>query len=270
MTGRPAIGRRVIEYDELPSANDRAAELAAEPDAEGTVVIARRQTAGRGRLGRAWNSATDAGVWLSAVVRPPAGLNRPPVLTAWAAVAVADLIVELTGAVPAVKWPNDVLIAGRKVAGILIEQRAATIVGVGLNVCQSEAEFAAAGLPAAGSLLTQTGRAPDRAAVVAGLIRHLDSWYSRLLDADEPALEAAWRGYLGLVGRKVRVELADGRSRPGRLLDLSFQAVDLQQIDGLPARFRPEQVTHIIPALPPGATGTTGAKPAAFPPPGDN
>ena len=115
--------RRVVVFDSVDSTNSVAAALA-DPADDGLVVIAGHQTAGRGRFGRVWQSRPGVSLLTSVVLFPPAELRRPAVLTAWAAVAVGEAVFALTGVQAKVKWPNDLLIRGKKVCGILIEQRA--------------------------------------------------------------------------------------------------------------------------------------------------
>lgn len=238
------VGRRVVEYAAVPSTNDAAA---GEPD--GTVVVAGFQTAGRGQYGRVWDSRPGASVLLSVVLFPPANLQRPVVLTAWAAVAVADAVAEFAGSADIrVKWPNDVLVRGKKICGILTEQTSVggelrTVVGIGLNLNQTAAEFAAAGLPTATSLADITGETFDPRTAADGLIRHLDAGYSRLLAGDFGPLETAWTDRVGLVGRAVSVELAGGSRVEGVLRGLTFDGLDL----GGPERIRPEFVRHVHP-----------------------
>src|SRR5262249_2322992 len=145
-------------------------------------------------------------VLLSVLLFPPPALRRPALLTAWAAVSVCETILQLTSLQAKIKWPNDVLIRGRKVCGILIEQRAvgsgqwavgsspsslptahyplATVCGIGLNLNQTAEHFAVAGLEQAGSLALFTGRAYDCEEVAPMLIRHLDDEYDRLCGGD--------------------------------------------------------------------------------------
>src|SRR5213595_3848339 len=115
------IGTRHIHLDATDSTNSRAAEFAHDIAYAGTVVTADLQSQGRGQHGRAWQSPPGANVLLSALLFPPPQLRRPAVLTAWAAVAVAETVVQVTGQPAAIKWPNDVLLGGKKVCGILIE-----------------------------------------------------------------------------------------------------------------------------------------------------
>src|SRR5438067_7450290 len=140
------LGRRVLVYDRVDSTSTRAAALAVDPANDGVVILADEQTAGRGQYGRTWTCPGGAGVPMSVLLFPPPALRRPAVLTAWAAVSVCEVIRQTAGLQARIKWPNDVLIQGRKVSGILIEQSRGTVAGIGLNVNQSAAAFAQAGL----------------------------------------------------------------------------------------------------------------------------
>ena len=195
------IGRRVQIYSSLPSTNDLAAEL---PKADGTVILARTQTVGRGQYGRTWQSPAGAAVLLSAVIDPPAELRKPVVLTAWAGVAVTELLGSLSQTQVAIKWPNDVLVRGKKISGILIEQHKHTVVGIGLNVNQSVQDFASASLPDATSLAFVTGRQHVCDEIARHLILTLDTEYEQLLEGNLQDLEHRWRERLGLIGRRVR------------------------------------------------------------------
>jgi BirA family biotin operon repressor/biotin-[acetyl-CoA-carboxylase] ligase len=241
------VGRRVLVYDAVDSTNNIAAGLAQDPANAGTAVLAGEQTAGRGQFGRTWQSPPGLGVWLSVVLSPPADLRRPVLLTAWAAVAVADTARELTGRPTRIKWPNDVLLAERKVCGILIEQTQGTVVGIGLNVNQTAEQFAAAGLPDATSLAAASGQTYDRDAVARRLLDHLDAGYAVLLHGDMALLEAAWREQLDLLGEIVSVELSDGTTHRGRLRLLSFAGLAIERPGGGVMRFTPEAVREVRP-----------------------
>jgi BirA family biotin operon repressor/biotin-[acetyl-CoA-carboxylase] ligase len=247
---RPArhVGRRVLVHESVSSTNNVAAELAADAANAGTAVLAGEQTAGRGQYGRTWQSPPGLGVWLSVLLAPPPDLRRPVLLTAWAAVAVADTARELTGHPTRIKWPNDVQLAGRKVCGILIEQTQGTIVGIGLNVNQTAEQFAAAGLPDAISLAAVSAQTFDRDTVARRLLDHLDAGYDVMLHCDMTLLEAAWREQLDLAGEMVSVELADGAVHRGRLRVLSFAGLAIERPSGSLLRFTPEAVREVRPA----------------------
>lgn len=240
------VGRRVLDYDQLPSTFAVATALAADRANDGTAVLAGEQTAGRGQYGRSWVCPPRAGVLLSVVLFPPPTARRPAILTAWAAVGVAATVRRLAGRRPRVKWPNDVLMRGKKVCGILIESTAAAtaVAGIGLNVTQPAELFAAAGLPTATSLTASTGRAFDTADVAKALLEELDRAYGLILDGRMEELETRWAKLLGLTGRPTVAELADGSTRRGRLRAVSFAGVELEA-DGTVMRLAPEAVRHL-------------------------
>lgn len=238
------LGRRVLVYDELPSTNDLAARLAHDPANDGVAILADQQSAGRGQHGRTWTAAPRSSVLLSLLLFPPDHLRRPAVLTAWAAVAVCQTVQRAIGVPARIKWPNDVLVRGKKVCGILIEQGKGTVVGIGLNVAQTEADFLAADLPQATSLAQFTPSTLDSAAIARDLLRQLDDEYALLLDGDLETLEACWKWHLGLLGREVTAECHDGIIQ-GRLRELTFAGVELERAGAAPITLLPEKVLHL-------------------------
>jgi BirA family biotin operon repressor/biotin-[acetyl-CoA-carboxylase] ligase len=244
--GTQHLGRRVLVFDRLDSTSTYAAGLADDCGNAGVAVLADEQTAGRGQHGRSWQCPGGAGVLLSLLLFPPPHVRRPALLTAWAAVSVCETVRHTAGLEAHIKWPNDVLIDGRKVCGILIEQGRGTVVGIGLNVSQSAASFARADLPAAGSLALFSDRPLDRDTVARRLIEELDEAYGRLYEGDAETLEARWRARLGLLGKRVVAECAEATHR-GRLLRLTFDGLELERDDGRVLRLVPEVVRHLTP-----------------------
>ncbi len=184
------------------STNDWAKSLAAAGAPEGTLCWADAQSAGRGRRGRSWLSPTG-GLYLSLVLRPDLPPVAIPRLTPMAAVAVARAI----GPAVAIKWPNDVLLDGRKVCGILSELHgdpAAVILGIGVNVAAAP-DLAA--VPTAGSL-----RAPDRIALLRAVLAETDACYDGLLAGAWPALLDEWRRRSCTLGQEVTVTGAFGQA----------------------------------------------------------
>lgn len=235
----------MLHFDSVSSTSDLALEVASDPAQIGTVVLAEEQTAGRGRLGRGWLCPRGAGVLMSLTIQPPQRFDRPEILTAWAAVAVAETIRQATGVPARIKWPNDVLLRGRKVAGILIERKSLVVAGIGLNVSQSAEWFDAADLPAAGSLASVIGRNFDRDAVAQQLIDQLDADYSSLLDGELAVLESRWGWHLGMLGRLVELELLDGERARGQLRELTFDRLALELPSGATSVWQPIQVRHL-------------------------
>jgi BirA family biotin operon repressor/biotin-[acetyl-CoA-carboxylase] ligase len=239
------VGRRVLVFDSLESTNTMAASLVA-TEPEGLAVVSEHQTAGRGQYGRVWHSRPGSSLLLSVVLRPPGEYCRPVVLTALAAVGVAEAILTLSGAQARLKWPNDLLVRGKKVCGLLIEQHAAAvIVGIGLNLTQTAEEFDAAGLPDAASLAMLSGRSVTIRDAAETVLRRLDREYGRLLDGERVAVEADWKWRTGLLGRQVTVHLNDGSTVSGRLFEMGFDGLELEVADGLFRVIVPETVAQV-------------------------
>ena len=241
------LGRRVLVFDEVDSTSSRCAELAGDAGNHGLVVLAGSQTAGRGQYGRSWLCRPGMGVLLSVLLFPPPALRRAAVLTAWAAVSVCTLVRQIAGLSAQIKWPNDVLVDGKKICGILIEQAQGVVVGIGLNLNQSGQGLEENGLPDAGSLRRFTGQMYDVADVARRLIVTLDASYHSLMENGPDLLETEWKAALSLEGQTVIVEEAD-RTRTGNLLDLGLDGVVLDGEDGYPQIIPPEKIRHLYPA----------------------
>ena len=241
------VGRLIHVHNRLKSTNTLALRLAQEEDASGLVVLTREQTAGRGQHGRSWVSPADTSVLMSAIVDVPPHLCRPVVLTAWAAVSVCDVIAKTTGLRPTIKWPNDVLIEGKKVCGILIEMGKRAVVGIGLNVRQTPEHFSTSSLPDATSLLIESGDEKlETQTLTLKLCRRLDGIYLRLVEGKLGALERAWRDYLRLVGNAWTLECHDGAQR-GTVERLRFDQVQLRTLSGELRKLQPETIRHFLP-----------------------
>ncbi len=246
------LGQRVLHFQELDSTNTLALALADVPENDGVVLLADQQTGGRGQYGRTWSAPPKSSVLLSVLLFPPPHLRRPVLLTAWAAVAVCETIWRVAGIQAKIKWPNDVLVQGKKVCGILIEQcntgrpeqPLAAVAGIGLNVCQSAEWFAQAELPQGGSLRSLSGAMLETQRVADALIGRLDEDYDRMFEGDTHTLEASWKWRLGLLGKVVQVELAQ-EARTGRLLEAAFDQIVVQTEDGETLQWTPEQIRHM-------------------------
>ena len=166
---------RVYRYAELSASTQRLLE---EDDAEGTVAVAEEQSEGRGRLGRSWHAPPCTSVLLSVLLRPRVEAPRLPELSLIAGAAVAEAIAEVTGIEPSIKFPNDVLIGGRKVAGILAEASDGRVVlGVGVNANQTEAELPTETQLPPTSLRVELGRPIDRSALLVAILAQLERAY---------------------------------------------------------------------------------------------
>lgn len=212
MTGR--LGSPRLHHRTIGSTNARAQQLAVGGAPHGTIVTAGEQTAGRGRQGRAWSTPAGTALAVSVVLRDP-----PRLLTLAAALAVADVAAALdaAGRTPAIKWPNDVLLDGRKVSGILAEGRLQerwAVLGIGLNVAIPPGAFP----PELAARATTLGREPEAVEeALALLLPALERW----LDAPPPQLLGAYRARDALAGRTISWDggsgVADGIADDGRL-----------------------------------------------------
>jgi len=177
------IGREIIVLEQTGSTNDAILQITDANSAEGLVVFAEHQTAGRGQRGNRWESLAGKGLWFSILLRPKIDLASSPQLTAWAAEAVSGAIQNEFSLTPTIKPPNDVHIDGRKVAGVLVEMRAQekaahlAIAGIGINVNQSPEDFPKELQSRAISLAITLGKQVDRQSFSVALLRKLDRTY---------------------------------------------------------------------------------------------
>jgi BirA family transcriptional regulator, biotin operon repressor / biotin---[acetyl-CoA-carboxylase] ligase len=204
----------VMRFDSLPSTNTEAARQAALGAPEGLCVLAREQTAGRGRRERTWASPKDAGLYLSVVLRPTVEARRWPLVTLAAALAVCDALRESCALEADIKWPNDLLAGGRKLCGILAEtvegaRGRAVVLGLGVNLTRGA--LSPEILDTATSVEEQTGRAPDAESLLESLTRALARRYETLhLHRGAEEILSEWQRRSSYAhGRRVRVALAE-------------------------------------------------------------
>jgi len=177
------IGREVVVLDETTSTNDSVLERAAPTTPEGLVVFAERQTAGRGQRNNSWESVAGKGLWFSILLRPKIDIGESSQLAEWAARTVANTISKEVALPATVKLPNDVIVAGKKIAGVLVEMRAQkkaphiAIIGIGVNVNHSIEGFSADLRARATSLAMASGDEVDRHRFAIALLRDLDRSY---------------------------------------------------------------------------------------------
>jgi BirA family biotin operon repressor/biotin-[acetyl-CoA-carboxylase] ligase len=221
--GTVLIGRRVAVWNRVTSTNDVAARATRSSANEGLVVLAEEQSAGRGRRGRSWTAPPCSSILMSVLLFPPDDFCESSWLTALGAVAVAEVVASWTGADARIKWPNDVRVGGKKVAGILVERGAGAVIGIGVNANVAESELPDELWAKATSLLTLRGERVDRSELSRDLIRRLDAWYEKSRRDGPSALAAAWRLLSEHLGRSVRVETGSG-TFIGRLDELDLRS----------------------------------------------
>ena len=228
------VGGTLVCLDSVDSTNTEVKRRALTGDApDGLAVVAGEQTGGRGRRGRAFLSPAGKGLYLSVLLKPACPLEQVSTLTAWTAVAICDAIEDLCGVRPGIKWPNDVILDGRKLCGILTElelegETAAlryVVVGAGLNLSQDEADFGPEVAPVAVSLKQALGTAPRRAEAAAALLQALDKMYAAF-PAEKDAWLARYRADCLTLGRQVRLLRNGGEEEAfARAIDDDFALV---------------------------------------------
>lgn len=234
---------RVHFHEAIGSTNAEALDLARAGAPHGTLVIADRQTAGRGRMGRRWESPPGVGLWFSLVLRPDLPLASGFLLTVAGALAVVEATGRLTGRVATVRWPNDVMIGEQKLAGILAEARGgskrleAVVLGIGINVNQAETDFPEELAGHATSLAMACGHTFDRALVLAGIVESFEYLYDQVFREGGSQVLAEWRRSTPLIGHRVSLTLADGQVT-GRAVALAEDgAIVVEDAEGVRRSF---------------------------------
>jgi BirA family biotin operon repressor/biotin-[acetyl-CoA-carboxylase] ligase len=209
------IGRDIRVFEETTSTNDVMEKFARDGVAEGVVIFAESQTKGRGRLGRKWVSPPRKGLWFSVLLRPPIRPADVTQLMVATATALFRAIRAQTGITPEIKWPNDILIRRKKTAGILTELSAEldkvkyVILGIGVDVNQSAAEFPAELRKTATSLRIETGQAQHRAALAVKILQELEIDYRRVCAGEFEALANEWEEHCSTLGQQVIIHVGD-------------------------------------------------------------
>ncbi|MBF0213597.1 MAG: biotin--[acetyl-CoA-carboxylase] ligase [Magnetococcales bacterium] len=223
--GRLFAAERYHYHERIGSTNQEAMQLARAGAPEGTLVVAEGQSGGRGRLGRVWESPSGENLYLSMVLRPDLPVAHAPRLTLVAGLATVEAVLAAGVAEARLKWPNDVLVNGRKLAGILTEMATEgerirqVTVGVGVNVNGRSADFSPEVAARAVTMADILHRTCERAELLAALLVAMERWYARLLTEGFAPIRIAWKEWALLEGQRVRVESATG-SREGWLEDL--------------------------------------------------
>jgi BirA family transcriptional regulator, biotin operon repressor / biotin---[acetyl-CoA-carboxylase] ligase len=241
--GEPGrIGWRIHYFDEVASTQRVAAELSDEGAAQGTVVIAERQSAGRGRMGRSWHSPAGVNLYMTIVLRPSMPLGHVPRLSLVAGVAAAEALETVAPGIVALKWPNDVWLRGRKACGIIAEAVTdaaqglrCVLLGIGLNVNLAVEDVPPDLRDKATSVRIATGRACDRIELAAALFNRLHSRYMEIEATGFAAVRPAWERYSALTGRRVTVVDGDARMS-GLVRGIDDDGALLIDTDSGPAR----------------------------------
>jgi BirA family biotin operon repressor/biotin-[acetyl-CoA-carboxylase] ligase len=210
------IGREIIFFESVSSTNDTAINIGRKSvNPDGIVVIADEQSHGRGRFGKSWVSPPGVNLYFTVLLRPPILSRNASLLTLVSAVAVTTAIRDYTGLNAEIKWPNDILINGKKTAGILIDMKSDRnsfyflAVGIGVNVNMSPEIMPEDIRPHITSLKAEIGKSLDKITLLSQILAELENQYKILLNGNKMALINEWLRLNSTIGRKVKVQSQD-------------------------------------------------------------
>ena len=219
------MGRNIHHFHAMDSTNSMAYQLALQGAEEGEIVVAESQKKGRGRLGRKWFSPPLTNLYLSIILRPEIPPQQASLMTLMAAVATAGAIHKFSGLQPMIKWPNDILLKNRKVAGLLNEIHSEmdrihfVVLGIGVNLNMDEKMFSKEIRSLATSLKREMGQSVSRKAFLQTLLEELERWYETFLKEGAPPILKAWRDKAQIGGRPVKV-ISFGEVLSGTAIDI--------------------------------------------------
>lgn len=211
------LGRSVVYLDKIDSTNNYAKKIALEGCEEGTLVVADYQTCGRGRLGRDWNSPHKKGVWMSLVLRPDIPFEEVQIITLAASVAVVQALYDVAQIEAGIKWPNDIIINGKKVCGILVEMNMEIdrinflVLGIGLNVNQEKVDFSQELLDKAVSLKMHVEKTSNsqkilkRNEIIAAILLKFEEIYDKVKSGAFEDIISEWKKYSVTLGKEVSI-----------------------------------------------------------------
>ena len=205
------LGQTIHFFQQLDSTNETAMELALEGSPEGTTVIAEEQLRGRGRNNRIWHSPAGVGIYCSIILHPTLTPAKAQVMTLMTAVAITKAVMQETSLKPKIKWPNDILVNNKKVAGILLESKVSSdqiehaVIGFGINVNHTLADLPSKPMFEASSLGMELGEPVERGALTARILGELEGAYERLQQDDLIMILEQWRHFSATLGQPIRV-----------------------------------------------------------------
>ena len=225
------FGRKNIIYlKETDSTNTRAKELAAQGAPEGTLVIAEKQTKGRGRRGRNWFSPSGGGIYFSLILRPAISPGETPRITLMTAVVLAETLISMMKLKLRIKWPNDILVNGKKLAGILTEISTEMdavnyiVVGLGMNVNTRFENFPSEIKKSATSILIETGNRVPRIKFIQNYLKLYEKYYNMFKKNDFEPIMKRWKELADIIGKQIRVDVI-GKTHIGKVIDVDNDGV---------------------------------------------
>ncbi len=222
--------QNIIYLKETDSTNTRAKELAAEGAPEGTLVIAEKQTKGRGRRGRNWFSPPGDGIYISLILRPAISPGETPRITLMTAVVLAEALISLMKLKLSIKWPNDILVNGKKLAGILTEISTEMdavnyiVVGLGLNVNTRFENFPQEIKKSATSILIETGNRAPRIKLIQKCLKLYEQYYDMFKKNNFEPIMNRWRELADIIGKQIKVDVI-GKTHIGEVVDVDNDGV---------------------------------------------
>lgn len=210
------VGKHFLSLAETSSTQHIAQEQAKQGAPSGTVIVADTQTNGKGRLGRTWQSPAGTGIWMSVLLRPDLPLSKIPQLTLLTAVAMVKGIRQAVQVEPSIKWPNDLLLNDRKLAGILTEVQAEgnrvkhVIIGIGLNVNQEQEDFPEELAAIATSIRRESGKEADRNRLIAAILNEWEALYQLYCTEGFRVIKTLWEMYATSLGQRIVARTTQG------------------------------------------------------------
>jgi len=206
------IGKTQYKHHHSTGSTNADARILAEGGCpEGTLVVAEEQTAGKGRKGREWTSPNHTGIYTTLILRPTLPLENTPLLTLLTAVVTAEAIIATTDITPTIKWPNDILLNGKKVAGILTEVSSEidsveyALIGIGINVNTQVKQLPKRPIYPASSLAAETGRQQNRALLLSQWLEIFETEYEQLISGNRQELLDHWKYLANIIGKEVTI-----------------------------------------------------------------
>ncbi|MDR3638489.1 MAG: biotin--[acetyl-CoA-carboxylase] ligase [Isosphaeraceae bacterium] len=241
------VGRRIAVWNRVSSTNDLATRASASSANDGLVVLAEEQTSGRGRHGRTWSAPPRSSLLMSVLLFPSDLLISNGWLTALGAVATAEVVAAWTSLETRIKWPNDVRVGGRKIAGVLVERGAGAVIGIGLNANLTLDDLTPDLQKTATSLRILTGQPVDRSELARRLIARLDHWYALGHSTGAQSLGRRWRDLSEHLGQVVRVNTPAGEAI-GHLVDIDLtRGITLSPRGRAPAQIAAVDILSLAP-----------------------
>jgi BirA family transcriptional regulator, biotin operon repressor / biotin---[acetyl-CoA-carboxylase] ligase len=221
---------QIVSLSETDSTNLRAKELATAGAPEGTIVVAEKQTGGRGRKGRRWFSPAGGGIYISLILRPTMTLREAPGITLLTGVAATEALLSMTRLDARIKWPNDILVNGRKIAGILTEISTEmdridyVVVGLGINVNIPFGSLSEEIRHTATSILIESGEPCSRAGLIRAFLKNFETYYRIIQETGFEPIRKRWKELTDIIGRRIHVGMI-GKSRTGEAVDIDTDGV---------------------------------------------